>query len=333
VTLVRNKYIIEVLNEYEKLQEHAKNQQKQRQEEIYRKFPRIKYIDELIASTGFDIVTSIFKGINVESYIEEQKRKITDFKIEKAEILGANKYPIDYLEMKYKCSKCKDTGYIGTEKCSCLKQKLIDRYYQQSNLKEILKRENFDNFQINYYSNEMDKDQGLSPRKNMEEIVNYCIGYYQNFDASSESLLFSGSSGLGKTFLSNCIAKELLDMGKVVIYQTSSNLIEILRNLRFDDNSEKGKIDDILNCDLLVIDDLGTEPNTTYSHSELFNIINTRILTGKQMIISTNLLIEDLHNYYPERITSRIYGNFKIFEFFGDDIRLKKNISRPKARA
>lgn len=331
--LVRNKYIVEVMNEYEKLQEAAKNQQKQRLEEIYMRFPRIKSIDEQISRIGLDIVSSIFKGISIESYIEEQKQKIINLKIEKAEILGANKYPINYLEMKYKCSKCMDTGYIGTEKCSCLKQKLIDRYYQQSNLKDILRRENFDNFQINYYSNEVDKYQGLSPRKNMEGIVNYCIGYYKNFDDNSESLLFSGSSGLGKTFLSNCLAKELLDLGKVVIYQTSSNLIDILRTLRFDENSEKGQIDDILNCDLLIIDDLGTEPNTTYSQSELFNIINTRILTGKKMIISTNLLIEDLHTYYPERITSRIYGHFKIFEFFGDDIRLKKNIGKSKTQA
>lgn len=330
---MRNKYIVEVMNEYEKLQEAAKNQQKQRLEEIYMRFPRIKSIDEQISRIGLDIVSSIFKGISIESYIEEQKQKIINLKIEKAEILGANKYPINYLEMKYKCSKCMDTGYIGTEKCSCLKQKLIDRYYQQSNLKDILRRENFDNFQINYYSNEVDKYQGLSPRKNMEGIVNYCIGYYKNFDDNSESLLFSGSSGLGKTFLSNCLAKELLDLGKVVIYQTSSNLIDILRTLRFDENSEKGQIDDILNCDLLIIDDLGTEPNTTYSQSELFNIINTRILTGKKMIISTNLLIEDLHTYYPERITSRIYGHFKIFEFFGDDIRLKKNIGKSKTQA
>ena len=165
----------------------------------------------------------------------------------------------------------------------------------------------------------------------MEEIVNYSISFYKDFDILNESLLFSGSSGLGKTFLSNCIAKELLDKGKVVIYQTSSNLIDILRNLRFDESSDKNQIEEILSCDLLVIDDLGTEPNTSYSHSELFNIINARILRDKKMIISTNLSIEDLHNYYPERITSRIYGHFKIFEFFGDDIRIKMNLKKLKA--
>lgn len=330
---MKNKYINEILYEYERLQENARQKQKQRQEEIYKSFPEIKHIDEKIKDIGFDIASSIFKGINIESYLEEQKQAITDLRIKKAEILAANNFPLDYLDIKFICSKCKDTGYVLNEKCSCFRQRLINRYYQQSNLKEVLKRENFDNFQINYYSNTIDKEQGLSPRKNMEEIVNYCIGFYKEFDELNESLLFSGSSGLGKTFLSNCIAKELLDKGKVVIYQTSSNLIDIIRNLRFDESSDKNQIDEILSCDLLVIDDLGTEPNTSYSHSELFNIINARILKNKKMIMSTNLTIMDLHNYYPERITSRIYGHFKIFEFFGEDIRIKKTLKKPKAQA
>jgi DNA replication protein DnaC len=330
---MKNKYINDILNEYERYQENAKLGQKQRQEEIYRKFPKIKYIDEKIKDIGFGIAASIFKETNIHNYLEEQKRAITDLRIEKAEILAANNFPVDYLDIKFKCSKCKDTGYILNEKCSCFRQRLIDRYYQQSNLKEVLRRENFDNFQINYYSNTLDNDQGFSPRKNMEEIVNYCINFYKSFDEQNESLLFSGSSGLGKTFLSNCIAKELLDKGKIVIYQTSSNLIDILRNLRFDENGDKDQIEEILSCDLLVIDDLGTEPNTSYSHSELFNIINTRILKDKKMIMSTNLSIGDLHNYYPERITSRVYGHFKIFEFFGDDIRIKKNLKKLKSMA
>lgn len=328
---MKNKYVNEILNEYERLQENAKLSQKQRQEEIYRKFPKIQLIDEKIKGVGFDIASSIFKEINIESYIEEKKKILTDLRIEKAEILAANNFPVDYLDIKYICPKCKDTGYILNEKCSCFRQKLIDKFYQQSNLKEVLKKENFDNFQISYYSNTIDKDQGLSPRKNMEGIASYCIGFYKEFDKLNESLLFSGSSGLGKTFLSNCIAKELLDKGKVVIYQTSSNLIDILRTLRFEENSDKDQIDEILGCDLLIIDDLGTEPNTAYSHSELFNIINTRILASKKMIISTNLSLEDIHNYYPERITSRIYGHFKYFEFFGDDIRIRKNVKKQKA--
>jgi DNA replication protein DnaC len=323
-----NKYVLEVLKEYEQLHERSQSLQKQRQAEIYTKLPKVKKIDDDISSLGFDIASSIFKGINIESYLSEQKRKITDLKILKAEILTENNYPIDYLEIKYKCNKCKDTGYIGSEKCSCFKQRLINKYYQQSNLRDILSRENFDTFNIDFYSKEKYGSEIQSPRKNMEEILTRCIGYSNNFKTSRENLFFYGNSGLGKTFLSNCIAKDLLDNGYVVIYQTSSALIELLRNSRFDETSEKDVIKDILECDLLIIDDLGTEPGTPYSQSELFNIINSRILSDKKMIISTNFLVDDLIKTYPERITSRVFGNFTMFKFYGDDIRIKNNINK-----
>jgi DNA replication protein DnaC len=325
-----NKYVLEIINEYEKLQEEAKSLQRQRQIEIYHKIPRIKEIDEEISKIGFDIASSIFKGIDVESYIAEQKKKITDLKIEKSELLTAYNYPIDYLEIKYRCKKCKDTGYVGNVRCSCFKQKLIDKYYQQSNLKDVLREENFDTFDISLYSDEKYPNKPLSPQKNMQEILMYSINYAKNFDKIYENLFFYGSSGLGKTFLCNCIAKDLLDSGKVVIYQTSSNIIEILRKLKFDEEAPKDQIEELTNCDLLIIDDLGTEPNTTFSQSELFNIINARILGKKKMIISTNLSIEDLTKNYAERITSRILGSFTMFNFYGDDIRIKKNILKRK---
>ncbi|TDT63246.1 ATP-binding protein [Fonticella tunisiensis] len=328
-----DKYTLEVLKEYERLQDEAKNKQRQRQIEIYNKFPRIRDIDNEIARTGFEIASSIFKGIDIENYIKEQKKRITDLKIEKAEILSSHNYPVDYLEIQYKCNKCKDTGYIGNEKCSCFKQKLIDRHYKQSNLRDILNEENFDTFDFSLYSDQKYKDEPLSPRKNIEEIFTRCVNFTKNFDNTNENLFFFGGSGLGKTFLSNCIAKELLDKGKVVIYQTSSNLIQILRSLRFEDNAPKDQIEDFIECDLLIIDDLGTEPNTPYAQSELFNIINTRIIKGKKILISTNFPLEDLLSIYPERITSRILGHFTICEFYGDDIRIKKSINKRKARA
>lgn len=329
---VSNRYVLQVIEEYERLQEAAKSDQKQRQLEIYYKFPRIKEIDNEISKAGFDIASAIFKGIDIESYIASQKRKITDLKIERAEILSSNGYSTDYLEIKFRCIKCKDTGYVENQKCSCFKQKLVDRYYQQSNLKDMLRKENFDTFNISLYSDEGYKNEPLSPRKNMEEIFTHCIGFSQNFDLANENLFFYGTSGLGKTFLSNCIAKDLLDNGKVVIYQTASNLIDILRSFKFDENAPREQAEEILNCDLLIIDDLGTEPNTPYSQSELFNIINTRILSNKKMLISTNFPLEDLLSIYPERITSRILGNFTLFKFFGDDIRIKNSISKRKSR-
>lgn len=327
---MKNKIIIEILKEYDLLQENAKSEQKRRQEEIYKKLPKIKEIDEKISRIGLEIASSIFKGADSEALIIEGRKKITDLKMEKAEILVQNKYPVDYLEIKYKCQKCKDTGYINNEKCSCFKQKIINNLYNQSNLKDILKYENFDTFDFSLYSKEKNPQHGLSPLENMQQIYTRCISFYKNFDSSNENLFFSGKSGLGKTFLSNCIAKELLDMGKVVIYQTAAELIEILRRARFDENASPDVIEDIFDCDLLIIDDLGTEQNTSFSQTELFNVINTRLLKNKKMIISTNIPIENFNQCYPDRITSRIFGLFSIFEFFGDDIRIMKNINKRK---
>lgn len=325
---MKNKYIFEIIKEYETLKDQAQHSQSQRQEEIYKKFPRIRLIDEEIQRTGYEIASSILKGIDVESYILELRKKMTDMKMEKGELLTSNGYPVDYLDISYKCSKCKDTGYIGSEKCSCFKQKLIDRYYQQSNLKDILKEENFDSFNFSLYSRDVYPNEKLSPQKNMEQIYSSCINFVSNFGNEYSNLFFFGGSGLGKTFLSNCIAKDLLDKGRVVIYQTASNLIEMMRSLRFDTDAPKEQLDDLNNCDLLIIDDLGAEPNNTYSQSDLFNIINSRLLLKKSMIISTNLSIGELAKNYPERITSRILGNFTPFKFFGEDIRVQKNVKK-----
>jgi DNA replication protein DnaC len=319
-----NKYINEILSEYEKTLSLNREIQRFRQAEIYSKLPKIKEIDDLISSMGFEIAASIFKDIDMQSFIVEQKKRITDLKIQKSEILSQNKYPVDYLELKYECYKCKDTAYIGNVKCNCFKQKLIDRYYLQSNLRDIIKKENFDTFNMGFYSDSKIGPEKISPYKNIQEIFTYCSTYAKDFDSSKENLLFSGSSGLGKTFLSNCIAKDLLDTGKVVIYQTSANLIDIIRKSKFDDSKDSDLPNEIMNCDLLIIDDLGTENNNSFTQSELFNIINTRILNRKKMIISTNYSLDEIYSVYPQRIASRLFGEFKGFKFFGDDIRLIK---------
>jgi len=327
---MKNKYISEIINEYEKIRETAKLEQTRRIEEIYQKIPRIKDIDKEISEIGFKIATSVVsKDIpNIEEYINTQKEKITDLKIEKTELLSKYGYPIDYMEIKYKCKKCKDTGYINNKYCSCFRQKLINKYYQQSNLNEILKTENFDTFNFEYYSSRPYENEELSPRENIERIYAYAVNYTKNFDKINESLFFYGSSGLGKTFLSNCIAKELLDKGKVVIYQTAANLMDIIRRCRFEENSDYNELNELLECDFLIIDDLGTEPVTPYSYSELFNIINTRILNKKKMLISTNFQLNDIIQNYPERITSRILGHFTLFKFYGEDIRIQKKFKK-----
>lgn len=324
---MNTKHINEILMEYERDKTIAEETAYKRQLEVYKKIPRIKQIDTDLASMGFEIARTVLKAnTNIESLIDGLKQKSMDLKIERAELLSQNKYPLDYTSSQYKCNACKDTGYIGADKCHCFKQKIIDRYYNQSNLKSVLEKENFDTFVFDYYSTHKFEGELLSPRKNIENIYGTCINFVEKFDTSSENLFFYGSSGLGKTFLSNCMAKDLLDRGKLVVYQTAPGLIDTLRELTFNnsDNSAKDKANDILNCDLLVIDDLGTEYyKTEFCQMELYNVINKRLISGKKMVISTNLYLDEILSAYAERLTSRILGNFTICKFYGEDIRVK----------
>lgn len=321
-----NRFIEDILAEYEKSRSKAEKIALSRQLEIYNKIPRIKSIDEELASMGIEIARCVLKkNADINSLIEKLHQKSIDLKVEKGELLAQNGYTLDYASPKYSCSDCKDTGYRGTKKCHCFKQKIIDMLYNQSNLKNVLEKENFDTFIFDYYSDEKFEDRPVSPRKNIENIFSACINFVRDFDVSSENLFFYGNSGLGKTFLSNCIAKDLLDKEKLVIYQTAANLIELLKEAKFDTESEytKSKYDNIFECELLIIDDLGTEYITEFSQMELYNIINSRLLSGRKMLISTNLSLDNIYNTYSERIVSRIFGNFTAYNFYGSDIRIK----------
>lgn len=321
-----DRYIREILLEYEKRRSDAEQQAKNRQLEIYRKIPRIKEIDLALQNIGIEIAKAVLRnGVDIQKLIEQKKQLSMDLKIEKAELLAKHNFPLNYMEPEYRCPDCQDTGFIGSEKCHCLKQRIIDKHYDQSNIRNRLKTENFEMFVFDYYSPHKFEGEQVSPRKNMEDIFRACIEFVNNFDTIEGNLFFYGNSGLWKTFLSNCIAKDLLDKGKLVIYQTSSGLMEILKEAKFDSpNSQVNeKLEDIFTCDLLIIDDLGTEYITDFSQMELFNIINKRLITGKKMIISTNLSLDNIFNTYSERITSRIFGSFTMYKFYGEDIRIK----------
>jgi len=315
-----------IMNEYEDIREKNKKELDKRKQELYAKLPRLKEIDDEMVNLGIRITKAVLMDEeNREKLLEDLHKKQTDLKIEKAEILTANKYPKDYLQMKYSCKKCKDTGYVGSERCNCLMQKLIAYQYKQFKLSHRIVKENFENFNINYYSNEP-IDGGRSPRENMQHIFMECIKYTKDFEQHNKNLLFIGRPGLGKTFLCNSIAKDLLDMGKSVIYQSAPDLVDLVRKYKFDfDNEEAGDeaLKDIYVCDLLIIDDLGTELGTQFSGLVIYNILNKRLLENKKMIISTNLDVDEIIKTYSERISSRIFGNFLMYEFFGEDIRLK----------
>jgi len=323
-------YAKEMEEIYSKIRENESNELKKRKEEISSKLPEVISIDNKIGRLFIELSVSMFKDLKVDrnTYIKSLKDKITDLRIKKSEILSSHGYPIDYLNIKYRCPKCKDTGYIGTEKCSCYKKYLVRLYYTNSDLKPILSENNFDNFNINFYSTRKTQNEIESPRKNIEKVFTRALNFVTNFDASKENLLFYGNSGTGKTFLCQCIAKDLLDKGHLVIYKTSDDLLGILKKIRFENNAELEDL--IINCDLLIIDDLGTEQINDFSKTEVFNLINKKLLAGKKMVISSNHTLEGLSRIYSERITSRLFGDFTLCKFYGDDIRVKKNLNRMK---
>lgn len=322
-------YQKELSNIYEKLRTTEQQNLKKRRAEILSRHPRISELDSQIQKSCLNLSLSILKGTLSESDIDKIRDNITDLRANKYEMLVSNGYSQEYLNMHYHCTKCKDNGFIGTGnlKCSCYKNKLIKLYYKDSDLEDAVKANNFTNFDINLYSNNKTTDDKYSPRRNMENILESVKGnYIPNFSSHDNNLLFYGNSGTGKTFLTCCIAKDLLDDGFLVVYKTSDELIRSLRDIRFNNNSILEEL--LINCDLLIIDDLGAEQITEFSATELFTLINKKILKNKKMLISTNLSLPMISKIYSERIFSRLVGNFKLCKFYADDIRIQINLKR-----
>ncbi len=318
----------QILREYENLRDEQVKNLEQKKEEIYKKIPRIREIDQELHTTGLTLTRNIIKkDADVNSTIEQIHQRNIDLNMEKGELLATHHYPVDYLTHKHKCNKCKDAGFITDTMCQCFKQKLIKAAYAQSNLDAVLDTQTFDNFDFSYYATILDEDENMSPKENMQHVFEQCILFVKHFDTTSQNLLLYGSTGLGKTFLSSCIAKDLLDGGKTVFYQTAFKIFSLLESYQFnrgDQSIMKEQIDRLFDIDLLIIDDLGTEFVNTYTHSAFFNILNSRLLDGRKTIINTNLNIEELTSLYTERVVSRILGNYVLLKFFGEDIRKTK---------
>ncbi|KAB3532187.1 ATP-binding protein [Alkaliphilus serpentinus] len=315
-----------ILRDYEDKRSKSKTRKIKRIQEIYNRIPRIKEIDDEIQRIGVSITRAILvKTESPEILVNKLKVQLESLKQEKAFLLTENNIPIQYLEDEYSCSYCKDTGFVGGGKrCSCFKQQLINSAYSMSNLEGILNKENFKTFDIELFSNNPFMEYPLTPRENMMDILQVCEGYTINFDRKNEdkdNLLFFGDTGLGKSFLANCIAKALLDKGKLVVYQTAFKIFEIIENVRFHNKQDKDKYDLLFSCDLLIVDDLGTEITNSFTNSELFNIINSRLMSKSKTIISTNLQPMDFGKRYDDRIASRIFSNYKVLEFYGKDLR------------
>lgn len=320
-------YKTELMDYYEKMRKSEKDNLNKRIKEIEEKYPKIIKIDNEIGRLSAKLsITAIKNSPDKDRELLRLKDNIENLRTEKYEALVANGYPMDYLNLHYNCKKCKDTGYINIHKCSCYNKNLINIYYQKSDIEKLLKTNNFNNFDFNCFRKTANQGETMSPYENMQRnFDNIQNSYLADFDKHNFNLLFFGNSGTGKSFLSHCIAKELMDNGFLVVYKTADELLRNLNEIRF--NKDKEKFKDLenllLECDLLIIDDLGTEILNDYNLSELFTFLNAKLLRNKKMLISTNLSISALTQNYGERISSRLIGNFTSIKFFGDDIRFE----------
>ena len=321
-----------LLKEYDKNRLQAELDLENKLNNFYIKNPDVSNINDKINRISIEISKNILLNKNSEN-IKNLNIKLETLKKEKKELLSKLNIKNDFFLPNYSCKLCNDTGYLVDNNqimCTCLKQKLLNIQYNKSNISS-LEHENFNNFNINIFSNEKDEkkyNSNISPKENIEKIKEIALNFVENFDDPQEkNLLFTGNTGLGKTYLTNCIANELLKHGKTVLYQTAPVMLDSILDYRFGKNNEFD-YNDLLNVDLLIIDDLGTESSNNMKFSELFNILNTRLLNQNnhvtKTIISTNLSLNHLFKTYDERIFSRLVGYYNICRFFGEDLRYKK---------
>lgn len=321
----------DILKAYSIKKAAAEEKSKSEIKKLFESIPEAQKLQEQLAEVSIKSLKNNIGKSKLEREIESQNLeiKINEINDKINKILIKNGYNKDVFNPNYECLICKDTGYIGSTQCKCLKQNIINVAYKQSNVLK-LEEENFETFDIGYYSSKPDPKYGTdkSPLENIEEIRKISKRFSENMeDKNQKNLLFIGKTGIGKTFLSNCIAAEVIKKGYTSIYQTAPVLMDTVIEYKLSygksENSRR-RYNQIFETDLLIIDDLGTENMNNIKFTELFNIINTRLLNNKKMIISTNLTIKELYATYDERVVSRLIGNFIVCRFIGEDIRLKK---------
>ena len=326
-----NNNLQQLLTEYEKARLENIKKLDLRKKELFDKFPRLEEIEKNLNLISIKLAKSnLFPEVakNNDKLMEEQK----SLKKEREELLKKAGKDLSYLSIEYNCNICQDAGYVTnnshTEMCKCLKQKLFNLEYNKANMGNISSH-TFDNLNFNLFSDKVNVEKyglNISPRENIKNIVDACKKFIENMNnPAGKNLLFSGSTGLGKTYLSNAIVAEVLNKGYTVLYQTAPVMLDTLISKMF--KNDLSFSENLLNVDLLIIDDLGTETMNSMKFTELYKIINTRLLNqnGKvtKTVISTNLDLQGLYNTYDERLVSRFIGHYDIYRFFGDDIRFK----------
>ena len=292
-------------------------------QQLLREVPRLREIEQQMALSSGKVVTAILNGNNVEQEVERIKTENLALQVELSMLLREHGAGVSNFEPQYTCPKCEDTGFFGNKRCECFHTLLRELSCQALSELSGMRPLSFDELSLDYYSSQADSRTGISPRARMREVIAYCRAYAEGFDGSDVSLLLRGPTGVGKTHLSLAIAGEVLSRGYSVVYGPVQKLLHRIENEHFGRSS--GNSEDVMTgCDLLILDDVGTEFSSSFYTSALYNIINERMLSGKPTIISTNLNQKELTDRYGEQIASRITGTFHPLVCVGSDIRQLK---------
>lgn len=315
------------LRRFEEDKKQREENARQRAELIYAREPRLREIErELRATMGRIITSALHRGRDPRSALNTLRQRNLELQKERGRLLENLGLPADCLDEKPNCPLCEDTGYRGGEVCRCLRA-----YYAREQKKELsqmldLGSRSFETFSLDWYSDEYRSDLGFSPRENMEWVKKTCARFAEEFNPeSSGNLLLSGAPGLGKTFLSACVAREVSDAGYSVVYDTAVHVFERFEAQKFGRDDAAGDVKRILTCDLLILDDLGTEMLTAFIQSALYQIVNSRLAKRRPVILNTNLSVGEIEKRYTPQIASRIEGEYQVLLFFGEDIRKLKN--------
>ena len=301
------------------------SENRQHLQQAYARVPRLQEIDRQLRQTMALAAQAVFaKGGDARDAMEQVKQRNLGLQQERAELVTAN-FEEGFLDESPICDRCGGSGYIGSTMCECLTE--LCRQEQKKELSVLnVGKESFEQFRLDYYSQQIDPELGVSMRTVMEKTFRTCRSYALTFSEKSPNLLFSGGTGLGKTFLSACIARTVANNGYSVAYESAAHLFSRLERAKFGgDEEQRQNVLKYTACDLLIIDDLGTEMGGQFTTSALYTLVNDRILSGKPTIISTNLNTEELARRYSPQIASRLRGDYLRVAFVGEDIRIIKN--------
>ena len=305
--------------------EDRESENRQHLAEAYERVPRIRQIDILLRRTMAMAAQAVFaSGGDVQTAMEEARQQNQTLQQERAWLIETN-FEEGFLDETPICDRCGGYGYVGSAMCECLTE--LCRQEQKKELTLLSGgKESFSQFRLDYYPDCIDPKFGASPRAIMERNFRTCRSYANAFTENSGNLLFIGGTGLGKTFLSACIARAVADKGYSVVYESASHLFNKLEQAKFNPSEEsRREAEKFTTCDLLIVDDLGTEMPGQFVTAALYNLVNDRLLSGAPMVISTNLNVEEINRRYSPQIASRLHGNFTRLTFVGEDIRIQKN--------